>query len=288
MTSVRSQMVFDGHTHLFGPGHVGGSFLSDAKRAWGQDYELTATAGDHAKEFNGYRYTGAIVLAFNCPATGVVVPDEYVSDYVQTRPGRLFGFSSVNPHDPDAPNKLEYAVTELGLSGLKLAPIYQNFYPDREAYFPIYAKAAELNIPILWHQGTSFVSEGFLDASRPAMLDPIARAFPDLKMVIAHLGHPWHGECVSVIRKNPNMYADMSALGSRPWQFYNAMMNVVEYGVPHKVLFGSDYPFFTASQTMESFRRINELTEGTKLPRIPEEVIESIIFRNTAEVLGLR
>nr|WP_240545949.1 amidohydrolase family protein [Paenibacillus artemisiicola] len=258
--------------------------MADAKRAWGEQYELIATPEQHWETVKSF--DGAIVLAFNCPATGVVVPNEYVATYVNRHPGRLYGFASVNPHDEDAPDQLEHAVKELGMSGLKLAPIYQNFYPDDKRYFPLYAKADELGIPILWHQGTSFVSQGFLDASRPAMLDPIARTFPQLKMIIAHLGHPWHGECVSLIRKNPNVYADMSALGSRPWQFYNAMMNVVEYGVPNKVLFGSDYSFFTTAQTMDSFRRINDLTEGTKLPRIPEETIEAIIHRNTPEILG--
>ncbi|QHT62451.1 amidohydrolase [Paenibacillus lycopersici] len=278
-------MIFDCHTHVFGPGHVGGSFLADAKRAWGEQYELIATPEQHWETVESF--DGAIVLAFNCPATGVVVPNEYVARYVRQHPGRLYGFASVNPHDADAAGQLEFAVKELGMSGLKLAPIYQNFYPDDKRYYPLYAKADELGIPILWHQGTSFVSQGFLDASRPAMLDPIARTFPQLKMIIAHLGHPWHGECVSLIRKNPNVYADMSALGSRPWQFYNAMMNVVEYGVPHKVLFGSDYSFFTTRQTIDSFRAVNELTEGSRLPRVPEETIESIIHRNTPEILGL-
>jgi predicted TIM-barrel fold metal-dependent hydrolase len=53
------------------------------------------------------------------------------------------------------------------------------------------------------------------------------------------------------------------------------------------VLFGSDFPFFTPQQTMDSFRNINALTEGTKLPRIPEADIEAIIHRNTPEILGL-
>lgn len=278
-------MIFDCHTHLFGPGHVGGSFLSDAKRAWGEQYELGVTPEQHWEEYKGG--DGAIVLAFHCPATGVVVPNEYVADYVNEHRGHFFGFASVNPHDPNAPAQLEFAVRELGLVGLKLAPIYQNFYPDQPQYFPLYAKAQELGIPILWHQGTSFVSEGFLDASRPAMIDPIARAFPHLKMVIAHLGHPWHGECVSLIRKNHNVYADMSALGARPWQFYNAMMNVTEYRVAHKVLFGSDYPFFTTGQTLTAFRAINDIVAGTNLPRIPEIEIEGIIHRNPVEILGL-
>jgi predicted TIM-barrel fold metal-dependent hydrolase len=279
-------MIFDCHTHLFGASHVGGEFLRASKRAWGESYELIVTPENHWELYQ--HIDGAIVLAFNCPATGVVVPNEFVAQYVQGHPGKLFGFASVNPHDTTAPQQLRYAVKELGLVGLKMAPIYQNFYPDRIEYFPIYAMAQELGIPLMWHQGTSFVPEGFLDASRPAMLDPIARTFPNLKMVIAHLGHPWTEECVAVIRKNPNVYADISALGSRPWQFYHAMLSVVEYGVPHKVLFGSDYGFFTPQQTIDSFRRINDIVEGTKLPRIPDQVIEDIIHRNTPEILDLK
>lgn len=278
-------MIFDAHTHLFGPGHVGGSFLSDAKRAWGDGYELQTTPEQH---WEAYREVdGAIVLAFHCPATGVVVPNEYVAEYVGRHPGRLFGFASVDPRDPSAPRRLEEAVRELGLVGLKLAPIYQNFYPDRQEFFPLYEKAAELGIPILWHQGTSFVSQGFLDASRPELLDPIARTFPGLKMIVAHLGHPWHAECVSLIRKNPNVYADLSALVPRPWQFYNAMMNVTEYRVAHKVLFGTDYPFFAPGQTIAAARGINAILEGTRLPRVPEEEIEGIIHRDTPGLLGL-
>ncbi|MBB6736032.1 amidohydrolase family protein, partial [Cohnella zeiphila] len=94
--------------------------------------------------------------------------------------------------------------------------------------------------------------------------------------------------CVSLIRKNKNVFADLSALVPRPWQFYNAMLNVAEYGVPHKVLFGTDFPFFTVERTVAAFRGINDLAKGTALPRIPDEVIESIIARDAAEALGLR
>jgi len=278
-------MIFDCHTHLFGPGHFGGPTLAAAKKAWGPDTEMLALPEQHEEMLQGF--DGAIVLAFDGPATGMNVPNEYVAEYVRKQPGRLFGFASVDPNRDNPARLLEEAVKEYGLVGLKLGPIYQNFYPDRPEHFELYAKANELKLPIMWHQGTSFVPEGYLDASRPAMLDPIARAFPELKMVIAHMGHPWTAECVSVVRKNPGMYMDISALGSRPWQFYNAMVTALEYGVTHKILFGSDYPFFTPAKTIELFRQINDIVEGTKLPRIPEEVIEDIIHRNTPELLGL-
>lgn len=278
-------MIFDCHTHVFGPGHFGGATLAAAKRAWGESMEMLALPEQNwecVKDIDG-----AIVLAFDAPATGMQVPNEYVAEYVGKHRGRLFGFASVDPNNWDAASILEHAIKEYQLSGLKLGPIYQNFYPDRKEHFSLYAKADELGIPILWHQGTSFVPEGYLDASRAAMLDPIARQFPNLKMIIAHMGHPWVDECISVVRKNPNMYMDLSALGSRPWQFYNALVSAMEYGVTHKILLGSDYPFFTTEQTISSLRNINDLVEGTKLPHISEKIIEDIIHRNTPELLNL-
>lgn len=279
-------MIFDSHTHLFGPGQVTGAMREACKRAWGEEHELVALPEDHKESIKDV--DGAIVLAFDAPATGTKVPNEYVSEYVLKNPNRLFGFASVDPNNYLAPSILESAVKDMYLSGLKLGPMYQNFYPDDKKHFGLYAKANELDIPILFHQGTSFVPEGFLDASRPAALDPIARAFPDLKIIIAHMGHPWVGECISVVRKNQNMYMDLSALGGRPWQYYNAMVLAMEYDVTHKIFLGSDFPFFTINQTVDTLRKINDVVKGTNMPKIPNNIIEDIINRNTPEILNLR
>ncbi|MFS0722469.1 amidohydrolase family protein [Paenibacillus sp. 1P07SE] len=278
-------MIFDCHTHLFGPGMIGGPTEAAIKRAWGEDMQIGATPEQHRDNLAGCG--GAIVLAMAAGATGLVVPNEYVAEYCRTAPERLFGFASVDPNDYNCVPAFERAIRELGMKGLKLGPIYQNFYPDAPEHFALYAKAEELGVPILWHQGTSFVPEGYLDASRPAMLDPIARACPRLKMIIAHMGHPWIDECIAVVRKHPNLYMDVSALGSRPWQFYNALVSAIEYGVQDKLLFGSDYPFFSTQRMIDALRSINDPVEGTKLPRIPDEMIEAIIHRPTPELLGL-
>lgn len=278
-------MIFDCHTHLFGPGHVQGPMREASQKAWGEEHELLALPEDHWETVQDI--DGAIVLAFDAPAVGAHVPNEYVAEYVSKHRDKLFGFASVDPNNEHSTSILEHSIKGLGLKGLKLGPIYQNFYPDERKHFSLYAKANELEIPVLFHQGTSFVPEGFLDASRPAALDPIAREFPNLKIIIAHMGHPWIGECISVVRKNPNMYMDLSALGGRPWQFYNAMVLAMEYGVTDKILLGSDYPFFTTKETINLLWKINDVAEGTNMPRISDVIIEGIINRNTPELLGL-
>jgi predicted TIM-barrel fold metal-dependent hydrolase len=104
---------------------------------------------------------------------------------------------------------------------------------------------------------------------------------------MAHLGHPYEGECVAVIRKHANVYADISALHYRPFQLYNSLMLVQEYGVWQKVLFGTDYPFTTVNATVEGLRKLNDMLAGTQLPRLDSKQIETMIFRDTASLLGL-
>jgi predicted TIM-barrel fold metal-dependent hydrolase len=183
---------------------------------------------------------------------------------------------------------LERAVKQLGMKGLKIAPIYQHFDPLSSAAYAVYEAANALNLPILWHQGTTFVRDSPLIHARPVLLDQVARDFPDLKMWVAHLGHPWCDELVVVIRKHPNMYADMSAIHPRPWQYYLAMVSVVEYGVADKVFFGTDYPFTTVEASLAGLRNINRVAEGTGMPRIPEAVIEGIIHRDSLSILGIQ
>jgi len=278
-------MQFDCHTHLGEKHHVIGSFLSDAQKAWGQDFRLACTVPEHREAMK--LCSGAVVLAFDAPHVGFVVPNEYVAEYVAENPTRLFGFASVDPNRASPERILEHAVKELKLTGLKLAPIYQNFHPLDNFCYPLYAKAQELGLPIMWHQGTSFVEQGPLEKSQPVYLDPVARSFPDLKMIIAHMGHPWINEAICVVRKHPNMFLDISALGSRPWQMYNALIAAVEYGITDKLLFGTDFPFFSVQRTVDALYGVNKFTEGNNLPRVPDRVIESILTKNIPETLGL-
>jgi hypothetical protein len=106
-------------------------------------------------------------------------------------------------------------------------------------------------------------------------------------MVMAHLGHPYEGECVVTMRKHANVYADVSALHYRPWQLYNSLMLVQEYGVWDKVLFGTDFPFTTVDASVAGIRGLNGMLEGTALPRLDVDAIERMFHRDTAGILGI-
>jgi predicted TIM-barrel fold metal-dependent hydrolase len=278
-------VIVDCHTHVgLANVHVGGEIMADLMRAWGKPL-WHVPLEEHWRAMQAV--DRAIVLAFAAPDIGVVVPNEYVAEYVAQHPEKLIGFASVDPKRPRAPYILEDAVKRLGLRGLKIAPIYQHFDPWSSEALTLLEAANALRIPVLWHQGTTFVRDAPLIHARPVLLDEIARRFPDLRMWVAHLGHPWCDELVAVVRKHPYLYTDMSAVHPRPLQFYLAMMSAVEYGIADKILFGTDYPFTTVEASLNGLRAINRVAEGTGLPRVPEDVIEGIIHRDALALLGL-
>jgi uncharacterized protein len=230
----------------------------------------------------------AVVLALWAPAGGIEVSNEFVAEVVRQDPVRLVGFASVDPTSEDAIPQLETAVHQLGMRGVKLAPIYQHVAAADPRAWPVYAWIQDAGLPIMWHQGTSALApDGDLEEAMPHRLDAVARAFPDIKMVIAHFGYPWSGEVVAMLRKHRQLYTDVSVLAGRPWFLYNAMIAALEYGVQDKILLGSDYPGIDVAQTADALRQINDLVRGIGLPAVPESVIEGIINRNSLAVLGI-
>ena len=126
-----------------------------------------------------------------------------------------------------------------------------------------------------------------LECTLPRHLDDVATRFPDVKIIMAHLSHPYEGECVVTIRKHPNVYADCSALHYRPFQLYHSLMLVQEYGVWNKVLFGTDYPFTTVEASINGMRALNDMLDGTRLPRLNRDKMEQMFERDTLGLLGI-
>jgi hypothetical protein len=214
-------------------------------------------------------------------------PNDATAEFVRTFPDRLIGFLSVHPHEPGCIDEIERCVSDLGLRGIKLGPNYQNFDPLGEEAFRVYRRAEELGLPILFHTGTSPVREANLDYAHPRHFDQVAAAFPELRMILAHMAHPWQTSVIAVIRKHPHVYADTSALFYRPWSFYNCMRLAEEWGVFDKLLFGSDFPVTTPQENIDALRNPNRAIEGSGLPRISESAMEELIHKDSLKLLGL-
>jgi predicted TIM-barrel fold metal-dependent hydrolase len=280
-------VIIDVHSHTWEfPAHFGEDFRRQAARARaGVEVDLTVS-------YEHYRATcppdtRTIVFGGKAKLSGQWVEDRYVADYVGRHPDTLIGFLCVDPTQDGWEREMRQGHEELGLRGIKLLPMYAGFSPDEPRLDPLWKYASKNRLPVLLHTGTTFVAQAPLEYTLPRKLDPVATRFPDVKIIMAHLGHPYEGECIATFRKHPNVYADVSALHYRPFQLYHSLMLVQEYGVWHKVLFGTDFPFTTVNESIEGIRKLNDMLEGTRMPRLDEKQIEAMIHRDSLKILGL-
>lgn len=276
--------MIDYHTHLGEPKHYSTEYLAEGFKMRGKPVQRT-TPDEHYEEMK--QVDKCIVLAFRSRHLGFDVPNEYVAEYCRRDPQKLIGFASVDPHDYNALDELKECVQNLGLKGLKTSPIYQAYDPMDERMLRIYRYCEDNGLPILTHHGTTFPRRAPMQWAHPEQVEKIALAFPELRIIIAHLGHPWENETISVIRKHPHVYADVSALYYRPWQLYNSLTLAKEYGVWKKLIFGTDYPICNIADSINGLRKMTEYAQKMPFPSFTPEDMEALLNNDILADLNL-
>jgi predicted TIM-barrel fold metal-dependent hydrolase len=288
-------VIVDVHTHT--PTHR--ASVPEAERrvfdAYRPDRVVCTTCSwdDYDDAMRGVDVSIAFNIAVDDPAAATGIPtdpdriNEATAEFVAAAPTRRIGFMSLHPDAPGAVAELEHCHRALGLRGIKLGPNYQQFDPLSAEAHALYARAERAGLPILFHQGASPIAHAPLRFAHPLAMDEIAAAHPELRVVMAHMGHPWQADTIVVIRKHPHVYADVSALFYRPWSLYTCLRLATEWNVLDKLLLGSDFPIATPAETIEGLRSVNAILAGTQLPRVPEDALEAIVARDTLALLGL-
>jgi predicted TIM-barrel fold metal-dependent hydrolase len=288
-------MIVDVHTHV--PTHVSevppGEEIVDTKMRADRPIRITTTHRDFFKAMEAVDRVVSFGIAMPPDRPAVIgerdadKANDATAALVAAAPEKVIGFMTVWPEAPDALDEMERAYHDLKLRGLKLGPNYQNFDPLGKNALRVYAKAQALNLPIMFHQGTSPVRDAPLRYAHPLVMDEVAIRFPELRIVMAHIGHPWEADCLVVIRKHPHVYADVSGRFYRPLSFYNGLRLAYEWAVMDKLLLGSDYPIAMPQETIDGLRRLDDFIKKYHLPEVPGELLEQIINRDTLALLGL-
>ncbi len=278
-------MFVDVHSHAWPAEHCfSATFLQEANRMRSQPLNLVTRYADYRD--NAYNCVATIVFGGKARLSGLWVDDNEVAAYAAQDPDRLIPFLSLDPTQAGWQDEMREGHERLGMRGIKLMPMYAGFFPQDTLLDPLWEYATRHRLPVLLHTGTTFVAAAPLECTLPRHLDAVARRFPEVPIIMAHLGHPYEGECIAVIRKHPHVYADVSALHYRPWQLFHSLMLVHEYDIWHKLLFGSDYPITTVDESVAGLRRLKDVRiDRFELPR---ECIERLLQRDSLKVLGLR
>lgn len=139
--------------------------------------------------------------------------------YLKKHEDHVIGLAAIRTHsDPDGPDAVDRWRGE-GFRGLKLIDPGAPY--DDERFFPLYERAEKLGMPILFHTGllggkpgNALYARTHSEFMRPWRLEHVARRFPGLKIIGAHLGHPHQVEALKLIMVAPNVHFDLSGGGA--------------------------------------------------------------------------
>ena len=201
------------------------------------------------------------------------MPEEVVAEAVQKGGGRFIGGAGYNPFRiDDSLRRIETFVRDHGFRYVYFHPMTFGLAPNDRRCYPLYAKCAELGIPVglqVGHSAEPLPS----NVGHPMLVDDVAIDFPDLKINLSHTGWPWTGEFISMLWRHPNVYGDISAYF--PKSLDPELVRAMDRQIRHKVMIGSN--------GLDLKRCVEELNE---LP-LRDASKERILRQNAVEFLGL-
>jgi hypothetical protein len=272
-------MIVDCHVNIWEDRHLTPLFAQQMSRIRPGGMGLKADADTLYEAMRDVDRAIVFALRYGASA-GVESDDATTAGAVRRYPDKFVGFAYADPRRPDCMDLLRHATSEVGLKGVKYGPIYNGVPLADPRMTPIYEHCVANDLPLTMHMGTTFARNAPVDLGRAIHVEPVALRYPHLKMILAHMGHPWYEDTIAVVRKQPNVYAEISAIHYRPWQFWNVMIAAQEYLITDKIFFGTDFPFSTVEDSLAGIRAVNDVVAGTRLPRVSSEVIEGIIHAN--------
>jgi len=183
------------------------------------------------------------------------VKNEFVARICKEHPDELIGFASVDPKKGEkAASELEELVKKYDFKGLKLHPRFQGFSPDDPVIFPVVRKAGELGIPVaidsyIWKPTP-------LKWQMPLLIDDLAKAAPDAKIIMCHSGGYRFMDALFVAIANDNVYLDTSAtlrwlMGSPLEDQFAFALNTIG---ADRIIFSSDHPEHPVKKCYEQTR----------------------------------
>ncbi|NPV68422.1 MAG: amidohydrolase [Anaerolineae bacterium] len=181
-------------------------------------------------------------------------------------PDRLIPYCSVNPWQPDAVEEIRKCVEDWGFKGLKLHPTINGFHlSDHGLVDPLFSAARDLHIPIIVHGASDLYNS-------PPEFAEMARAFPQVPLMMAHMGFFWSvDQAIDYAKELPNLYLETSRA-----PIFEIAEAVKRLG-PEKVIWGTDSPFVDYEWEFKKMERATPSRTG----------YEKIVGGNLAALLGI-
>jgi predicted TIM-barrel fold metal-dependent hydrolase len=213
-------------------------------------------------------------------------PNDLLGKAQAEHPDVFLAFAGIDPWKGRAAvEEIRRCHAEYGIVGVgELNAARQAFLPNDPKFFPIWETCAELGLVVMFHTGFPGAGAGTpggggyrLENARPVpYLDDVAARFPELRIISAHPGWPWHLENLAMVWHKSNVYLDLSG-----WAPRYLPAEVVKYAdslITDRVLFGTDWPVLTVERWLADFDALG-LKESSR---------RRILLDNALDLFGLR
>jgi predicted TIM-barrel fold metal-dependent hydrolase len=210
--------------------------------------------------------------------------NDEVAELLRDYPDRFIGLARISGlHGMSGVRELERRVREQRFQALGVSALVDAIPASDRRYYPLYAKAAELDIPVRVYSSMSYATDRPYDLGHPRHLDQVAMDFPELTIIGGLGGWPWVNEMVAIVRRHPKLYMDTSAHRARylgqPGSGWEMLMQFGNTLIQDKVLVG-----LSAGLVGQSYETL--LGEYMALP-LKDTVKEKWLYHNAARVFGI-
>jgi predicted TIM-barrel fold metal-dependent hydrolase len=217
-------------------------------------------------------------------AKGPYAPNDYLLKVREVAPERFALTCSVDPLRDlyEAVQEIDKCARE-GFTACKLYPTYDHFYPADERLFPIYEKLIEHDMLLQVHMGWTPCLNAPMKYQMPYLLDDVAAKFPEMRILIAHMGWPHYEECMALIAKWENLHADIAYWG---WFGPEYVLKVLkQFGRLcgfDKLVYGSENSHTVVG--LEMMRGLKNTAGQLGIEPIPDADTEKIMWKNAARL----
>jgi predicted TIM-barrel fold metal-dependent hydrolase len=217
---------------------------------------------------------------------------EDVAVWCRDHPDRFVGMLTADPLGGEAEaRRIRREVPRLGLTGVKLLPAYSYVAIDDPRLRPLYAAAAELDVPVVLHTGWCAIPGGrTLEHDHPLQAEAALAEFPGLRLVVAHCGFAWSEQVLFMLAGHPSVHADLAYWSQTmpAWRAAQTLSHAKHLGVLDRLLWGTDYPFASPADDLTYWRSVPDAGVRAGLePALTPADMDGFLGRNATRAFGL-
>ncbi len=188
----------------------------------------------------------------------------------------FFPFGCVHPGDTDLKNVMRTSLDEWGFHGFKLQLLVTGLRADDERLYPIYEAVLERQKSVIIHATTFPIAQDNLNVKYVVRL---LHRYPQLKLIIPHMGLYDTGVYADLLKEYPGLYLDTAFLfGNKKFPAPMDTVKAMLLRFQDRVIYGSDYPIleYSPKESLQSFFNLN----------LDRETERKILWENAHVFLG--